>query len=233
MNLVRSFFAVAAVLLVLGGGLSVATAASTGYVAYSFQFSHQGVTKSFNLNETVSATSSSGADSVLLKLSSESLNVSYSRSVNSSLLLFPYLPPITNQTFSYSRNSTSITASVVQNGTASVSFQGASYHLTTYTVSAQLSSKNGSGSVEASLASFPSGLLYSAKGRVNGTSTFAILLTATSLPLDAASSSTAAQVASVTIGGGAVVGALALSLGVRSKRKHRAQGESKPDYWVD
>ena len=152
--------------------------------------------------------------------------------VNSSLTLFPYLPAISNQNFSYSGKSYSVTAKISQQGTSQVTFQGKAYTLTNYAFSADISSTNGSGTISGTVSAFPSDLVYSATAQANSTSV-AATLTATSLSLSGATPAPALQAASAGIGLSVAAGAVALSLGVRMKRKQAPSAPSNPDHWVD
>ncbi len=64
---------------------------------------------------------------------------SYTRSINSSLPVEPFLPAIANQTFSETANGSSVTASISRNGSVPVTFQGSSYTLSSYAYNVQLS----------------------------------------------------------------------------------------------
>lgn len=205
---------------------------SSGYVAYSIQATYNGTTSSALVNESVTPSSSPGESIIQLAVSGTASNFTYSRSVNSSLTLFPYLPAISNQTFSYSDKNYSIAASVSQHGTSKVSFDGKSYTLTDYSFSATVTSVNGSHTITGSISAFPSDLVYSVSAQSNGSSVTATL-TATSLALSAGSSSPAVQAASAGIGLSLAAGVVAVSLGVRMKRKQGPSGASTPDHWVD
>jgi hypothetical protein len=126
----------AAVTVVLGLVISAA-GATTGTAVYSIQFSDNGVSHSYTVTETVSPGSNASSDTLFLAVASGSWNVTYSRSVNSSIELQPFLPEVSNQSFSYSANGTTFGASITRSGTVPVSFQGKSYSLTSYAYSLQ------------------------------------------------------------------------------------------------
>jgi len=84
-----------------------------------------------------------------------------------------------------------------------------------------------------SVYAFPSGLVYSAKGDVQGQPPFSITLLSTTLPLNGPGPSAATQVASIGVGASAIASALALALGVRHRKQVRKAAEAKPDHWVD
>jgi hypothetical protein len=237
-----------------------AAGATQGTSTYSVQFSAQGVSNSYKVTETVTPTSNLASDTLYLAVASGSSNFTYSRSVNSSLALQPFLPSITNQSFTYAANGTSVTLQITQNGTVPITFNGGSYKLTSYKFSAEFSAQvpamdnlstfqlpamynlstiggattGGAmvATISGAISAFPSGLVYSLRGSVNGTSTFAVTLLSTNLPLNADTVSAGTQVASAGIGAGAVITALALALGVRSKQNKKL-AQSKPEHWVD
>ena len=222
----------AAVTLVAGlvGGVSGAT---PGYAAYTVQFSTHGVSKLFVVNESVTHTSKPALDRLFLSVTSPSSNFTYSKFVNSSLMIQPFLPGVMNQTFSYGSNKTTVSIRLTQNGTAPLIFQNRSYTLTSYAFSAHFSARNSTGSAEGTLLTFPSGLIYSVRENFHGTYNLVITLNATSLPLTAEAASPAAQVSSIGVGAGVAVSAIVLGLGVQMRRRKNRIVEKKPDYWVD
>lgn len=220
--------------LILGLAPIVQTgeAASSGYVTYSVHASSNGSQQSFSVNESVSPSSNQGDSILSLVVESASTNFTYSHLVNSSLTLFPYMPAIANQSFTYYNDSNSITARIVQNGSSQVTFQGKVYALSDYAFSAKFIKGESSGNASGDLSVLPSGLVYSVALLSNGTLATATLIS-TSLPLQASSSSSSLQAASVGVGVSAAGAAVALSLGVRAKRKNRLREGPKPDHWVD
>ena len=205
---------------------------SSGYVAYNVQVTQNGTTRAASVNESVTPSSSPGESIILLTVEGTQSNFTYSRAVNSSLTLFPYLPAISNQSYSYSNSSYTVSAKISQQGTSQVTFQGKAYTLTDYAFSADVGSANGSQTITGTISAFPSDLVYSATAQSNSTSV-AATLTATSLSLSAAAAAPALQAASAGIGLSLAAGAVALSLGVRMKRKQAPAGPSNPDHWVD
>lgn len=222
----------AVVPLVQASSTTSSSSPSTGYAAYNVQVTANGTVRAASVNESVTPASSPGNSIVLLAVEGTQSNFTYSRVVNSSLTLFPYLPAITSQNFTYSGKSYSVAATVSQQGTSQVTFQGESYTLTDYSFSAEISSTNGSATITGSVSAFPSDLVYSASAQANSTSVSATL-TGTSLALSAAAAAPGVQTASAGIGLSLAAGAVALSLGVRMKRKQGSAGSSTPDHWVD
>jgi hypothetical protein len=147
------------------------------------------------------------------------------------------MPAITNQNLSYSLNSTSISATVSSGAPVSTAFQGSTYSLSSYSFAVKVASPRAAMTATGIVLAFPSDLVYSIKGTVNGSESFSVVLLSTSLPLTSSSSSfSSAQATSVGLGAGAAVTALALGLGVRFRKNGKTQpepGEAKPEHWVD
>jgi hypothetical protein len=233
MQMARVVLPVFLVSLVMGGAVGAAFASSQGFAVYGLTFVSHGVPRNLTINESMVASRDPGLDNLVLRVLSGSWNFNYSRLVNSSLQLFPFVPAIPGQNFSFAYGSSHVSANLAMNGTAAVEFQGNSYQVTSFSFSAQLSSTKVTGSVSGTFSTFPSGLLYALKAQTNGTSSLAVVLQSTSLPLSAGASSSALQMASAGLGAGAIVSVVALSLGIRSRHRQKGQPETKPDYWVD
>jgi len=204
-----------------------------GFVVYSVTYSSVGNSGSFVVNETVAPGSTSGFDDFLLRVTSISTNFTVSKVINSSIANFPYVPAITNQTFTFERNSTTVSASVLQTGSSSVDFGGSSYSLTVYTANLALSSPKGGFASSSTVKAFPSGLLYSVVGTIGKSTSFAVVLLATSLSLQGPAASSTAQAVSVAVGGTAVAGMVALTYGFGIRKKSKPETRERPDYWVD
>lgn len=213
--------------------VAVAFASPTGYADYSASLSSHGMTRGLTVNESLSPTSNSGLDTLVLQLLWQGASLNYSRSVNSSLDPFPFVPSVANQSLALSNGTSHLSVHLFQNGTSPVTFQGSKYTLTSLSLSAQFATQGFHGSLSGVLLAFPSGLVYSLKAEFNGTSSIDATLLSTSLPLASGGSSSALQMASVGLGAGAAVSILAVSLGIRSKRRHAQPAGNKPDYWVD
>lgn len=207
-------------------------ASSSGYVAYTVQVTSNGRQMTATANETITPGPRANQSIISLAISSASSNLTYSRFVNSSLALFPYLPAISNQNFTYSGKSYAVSARIARQGTAQVNFQGKAYTVADYAFSAALTSNGSTRSISGSLETFPSDLVYSVSSQFNGTAVTATLVS-TSLPLTATSSSPAVQVASGGLAISAAVAAVALGLGVRWRRKQKTEVAAKPEHWVD
>lgn len=243
-----------ALVALLGGGVGLASAATPGSAVYSIHLASSGQSHSLTVNETVAATSSPSSDTLILKIAAQTWNLNYSRSINSSSDVSPFIPSITNQTFSYGSGANSVTISVVENGTLSINFQGHQYTLTSYSLSASGVDNGSSIAITGALTTFPSGLVQSLRLSSNGLSlpaseipnvpanvtssagpvSVSATLLSTSLPLTADSPSTVGQDASIGLGAGAAASALALGLGVRHRGKSKAAApQQNPEHWVD
>jgi hypothetical protein len=205
---------------------------SSGFASYGVQVTQNGTTRSVSVNESVTPSSSPGNSILLLTVQAASSNFTYSRVVNSSSTLFPYLPAISNQNYTYSSSSYSVAAKISQEGVSQVTFQGNAYTVTNYAFSATIVSTNGSKTISGNVSAFPSDLVYTVSAQTNNASVTATL-TSTSLALSADAGAPALQAASAGVGISLAVGAVALSLGVRMKRKQSPAVSSNPDHWVD
>jgi len=94
--------------------------------------------ESFTITETVSPGPNSTFDSVFLGLTTGSGNFTLTKLLNSSLPLEPYIPAITNKTYSYSENGSSITATIQRNGTVPITFNGGRYSLASYALTVSI-----------------------------------------------------------------------------------------------
>jgi len=204
---------------------------SSGSVTYSVQATVNGTAKAATVTETVSPSATAGESTIMLAVSGTESNFTYSHVVNSSLTLLPYLPAITNESYSYTGKNYSVAASISQQGTSEATFQGKSYTLTDYAFSATVTSTNGTTTITGAVSAFPSDLVYSVSAR-GSTSSVVATLTSTNLSLSGSSGSPALQATSAGVGISLAVGAVALSLGVKFRSKPQSAGP-KPDHWVD
>ena len=212
---------------------------SSQFVTYSIEATNSTRTFSATVNETVSPSSTINISNLTLQLISSSSNFTFSKLVNSSQAILPYLPTIGSQSFSYQSHNYSVSVSIVKTGTSTATISGSPYTITNY--SFQISgSKTGGVPMSASgqLSTLPSGLMYSASVSVNGYNAKVQLL-ATNLALNT-TTSTSSSTKTVQIASG--VGILAVGLGAIAFYKKRGvnssdepkQGEEKkPLYHVD
>jgi len=152
---------VLALLALLLGAVGTASAATPGYAVYDIQLSSMGVSHSITVNASVAATSNVGYDKLMLGIVSGSSDFNYSRSINSSVAVSPFLPSVSNQTLHYASNGTSVSLNIVKNGSVPVQFHGGSYPLTSYALSASIVTNGTARAINGSLRTFPSGLIYS------------------------------------------------------------------------
>lgn len=201
------------------------------YAVYEIKVSSQTKTFSLQVNETVLPTRNQSFSDLILSLTDTSWNLTYSRIVNSSHQFFPYVHAIANQTFNFSRGHFSITFSLVKNGTKQLNFQGSTYTITTYSLVAIVSGMNKTKEARGAIESFPSGLLYLAS-LSTGSFSASVILVSTNLQLNGPSSTAAEQTASMAIGAGAALAAIAGSLGYRQYRRKVIQKDN-PEHYVD
>lgn len=151
-----------AALVLLVGAAGFTSAATPGFAVYKVAVTTDGQSQSFTANETVTATSSPLYDNVTLSFASAGQTFSYSRTVNASDDLSPFIPSISNQTFSSTTVSSTVKVNVLKNGTIPLQFQGASYTLTSYSLAGSLSSNGTTVTIQGALTTFQSGLVHSA-----------------------------------------------------------------------
>ncbi len=166
MNRARMVLPALALAALLLGAVGTVSAASPGYAVYGVQVSYMGTSHSVTVNESLSATTSASYDKLILSVVSGNSTYSYSTQINSSLDVSPFVPSISNQSFTYTSNSTTVSVSVMKNGSTPVQFHGSSYSLTSYAVKAAATSNGTTETVDAGLLTFPSGLIYSVKASI-------------------------------------------------------------------
>lgn len=251
MKLIRIYFiiGVSLALLVTAFPLLIASSASSssatlGYVSYQVTLNRQGssVPNTFVVNESSVPTNQKDLDTITVGLVSSLQNITYSKVVNTSSIpeVFPFIPGITNQTFSYATHGLSIGAQITNVGTTTFTFNGTSYSAQRYSLS--LSVKNSSSSKtmlgNGTLLAFPSGLLYSVQiQNSNATYSASVQLLATNLPLKEPSNSMSTTEGIAMIGAG-ILGAVAIAVPWKFRRKKSSTKssssvEKKPSYWVD
>ena len=228
--LIAGLFAILSPLIVLP--VVASSGGSTQFAAYNITLTNSTQTRSVLVNESITP-STNGMSNLALQLVSSMSNLSYSRLVNSSYAIFPVLPSIGNQSFSYQTHNYTIAISIVQTGSGSVVVSGATYATTEYNFNASLSGSHNL-SVSGTLAVLPSGLIYSALLTHNGT-TVQIQLLSTNLSLGANSqTSTTVQTATIAGGASAIFGVGALVFYKRRSASRTSQNDSdKPLYHVD
>jgi hypothetical protein len=182
------------------------------------------------VNESVGPSDKTGYSELTLQLLGGGQNLTYSKLVNASEILFPYLPSVATQSFNYSNGSRySVRMNVTASGTATVIFRGSTYTLDVLTVSVSASYGSRSIRINGTIEAFPSALVYSASIG-NSMAKLQVVLLGTDLPLTSPSTPSAAYVgASVGVGALALGGALLLT----RRGKKVSQQKEKPLHWVD
>ncbi len=228
------FPVVLALLLILVlSPMASATQGNQEYVSYNVTLTNGMGTTSVIVNESVTP-ATQGLSLVSISLSGNNTSLSYSRDVNSSSLLFPYmLPVIGNQSFSYGTSGYSLRFSVNRTGYSQGTFNGTSYQLTEYSFVASLASSNGTVSASGQIYALPSSLVYSVDAVFNSTASVSIKLLSTNLAIDPPASDPGYSnvvVASVVV---AAVAATGIFYAVKRPRATPATPSANPSYWVD
>lgn len=225
--------ALALLLILVLSPMASATQGNQGYVSYNVTLTSGTRTTSVIVNESVTP-ATQGLSLVSISLSGYNTSLSYSRDVNSSSLLFPYmLPVIGNQSLSYGTNGYSLRFSVNRTGYSQGTFNGTSYQLTEYSFVASLASSNGTVSASGQIYALPSSLVYSVDAAFNSTASVSIKLLSTNLAIDPPASDPGYSnvvVASVVV---AAVAATVIFYAVKRARSTPATPGAKPSYWVD
>ena len=222
-------FALVALLLVSSAAASQST---KGFVTYQVSLTSPKGQHSVLVTETIGPSSKAGYSDLILQIFGKQQNLSYSRFVNASDNLFPYLPSIASRSFDYSNGTKySIHVNLTSSGTTMVTFKGSQYALSVLAISISgsygLRTFRANGTVD----TFPSTLVYSAS-LGNGTAGVEAVLQATDLPLNQPTSQAATA---AYVGAGVGIGALALGgvFLIRRRTKKVESREEKPLHWVD
>ena len=237
-------------LLLVGAvhGANITIGPTQGHVEYRITVNNQSTTvASFFLNESAKPTAQNGIIFVTVNLLSSARNFTYSRALNTSSFpeVFPYLPGINNQSFSYNAYGISLNLHIVDTGNTPITFNGQSFQGTSYQVTgtAAYSLTTASFSANGTIITMPSGLIYSA--RLGSTNSYSVLmrLEETNLALIGPSNSSNLPIgiALVSLGllGAAVFAAPSIFKRLKSKPARtpsspsEPSGEEKPPYWVD
>jgi hypothetical protein len=203
-----------------------------GFATYQVSFNSPMGQRSLLVNETVGPSSKAGYSDLVLQLLGTQQNLTYSRLVNSSENLFPYLPNVVPQSLDYTNGTGySVHVNVTSSGTTTVKFNGEQYTLGVLAISVSAAYGTQSFRANGTVETFPSSLVYSASVG-NGMVGLRVVLQATDLPLASSSPQTTTA---AYVGVGVGIGAMALGgafLIRRKERKVETQGE-KPLHWVD
>jgi hypothetical protein len=232
---------------------------SEGYVQYGITltgFDDHLLFSDFLITESVKPTGQPDFIDITLSLSSATSNFTYSKVVNSSSLplIFPYLPGLTNQSFSYSMQGISISASLVNTGQTPVTFNDIAYQATKYLVSFSATNSSIVISAEGNIVTMPSGLIYEVQLSFNQQSSAELTLISTDLDLNQPQSNIDPLGASILGGGVIVAVAIAAPTILKKLKRNKSnnqtkhnesktdqesdeqpnkEDENKPSYWVD
>ena len=232
---------------------------SEGYVQYGVTitgFDDHLLLSDLLVTESVNPSGQPDFIDIALSLSSATTNFTYSKVVNSSSLpiIFPYLPELTNQSFSYTMQGISISATLVNSGQIPVTFHDINYQATEYLVSFSATNSSKVISADGKIVSMPSGLIYNIQLSFNQQSSVEVTLLSTDLDLNQTQNNLNPIGASI-LGGGAIIAVAIATPIIFKKLKHNKsnnqtktnepknkqendrqqnkEDENKPSYWVD
>jgi len=221
-----------AIVLLVAGPTVLAAQPTTGSAEYKITVATPMGGHSVLVNETVKGTDRAGFSDLILQLTGPTQNLTFSRLVNSSTALLPFLPTIPSQSFNCGNKTFSVHANLTQAGTQSITFQGSSYTMTVSDISLFASYGNRSFAAAGAIEAFPSSLVYSVELSSGILFQASVVLQSTDLPLSQPSTAMATA-ASAGAGVGAVGVAAAAALFVRRRGRHSKAQEQKPLHWVD
>jgi hypothetical protein len=211
---------------------TAASQPNMGFATYKVDLTLPSGQHSMLVNETIGQSDKPGFSDLVLQLIGSQQNLTYSRLVNASTNLFPYLSNLASQSFDYSNGTTAnVHGNFSAAGTTSVTFQGTQYTLNVYSFVVSASHGNMSLRVNGTVETFPSSLVYSATAG-NGMVKLQDILVATDLQLTQPSTQTSTA---AYVGAGVGVGGIALAAALFARRKDRKiqSQEQKPPHWVD
>jgi len=204
----------------------------SGFASYRVTLSSPTGERSTLLNESYTPSDRVGYSDFVLQLTGTQQNFTYSRLVNASEDLLPFLPSVAPQSLEYSNGTRdSLHVNLTSSGTAKVIFGGSQYVLNVLAVSVAASYGNRSARANGTVETFPSALVYSASVS-GGSDRLNVTLQATDLPLTSPGSQ---MPAATYVGAGVGVGVAALGgiFLIRRKERKRDQPKEKPLHWVD
>jgi hypothetical protein len=183
------------------------------------------------VNESVGPSGKTAYSDLTLQLFGGEQNFTYSKLVNASENLFPYLSSVATQSFDYNGSRYSVHVNVTASGTTTVAFKGSDYTLDVLTVSVSASYESKSVGINGTIEMFPSTLVYSASVG-NSTDRLQVVLQETDLPLISTSPKTTTA---AYVGAGVGIGALVLggTFLLTRRGKKVGQQKEKPLHWVD
>jgi len=218
--------------LMFTGSAVLAAQPTTGSAAYSITVSTPMGTHSVLVNETVKGSDRAGFSDLILQLTGTTQNLTYSRLVNASEALLPFMPTVPSQSFDYSNKTFNVHANFTQAAPESVSFQGSTYTMNVYDISLSASYGTKAFTAVGTIESFPSSLVYSVELSSGILLQASIVLKGTDLPLSQPSSASAT--AAYAGAGLTAVGVTAVAaMIIRRRENHSKSQEQKPLHWVD
>lgn len=222
------------ILLMLSSPVLAATVTGLGFVTYAVTVDSPTGNHSAVVNETVGTSDKAGFSDVILQIIGQVQNLTYSRLVNSSIPLFPYLPAIPSQSFSYSNGTMlQVHLNVTSGGSQQITFHGVNYTLSVFAFSASGTFGNRTFSGTGSVSVFPSTLVYSVDvSPAGGNYGYHSVLKATDLQLSVPQTQSS-TVAIVSVGAGVGVVALVGALLLRRGNHAGTARKEKPIHWVD
>ena len=233
MRKMRGFVIASFALVALLVGSSAAAAQPVrGFATYTVSVTSPLGGRSVVVNETVSQSDKAGYSDLVLQLLGGQQNLTYSKLVNASENLFPYMPKVGTQSFEYSNGTAySVHVNVTTSGTTTAMFKGTQYTLNVLVLSVSASFGSKSFKTNGTVDTFPSALVYSASVG-NSMVRLRVVLQATNLPLDASSPQAAPA---AYVGAGVGIGALVLggAFLMRHRDKRAEKQVEKPLHWVD
>jgi hypothetical protein len=224
-----------ALLIILATPIVIASGPGKEFAAYEVTATLPSGQHTALVNESLSQSDRAGLSVLTLQLTGGDQNLTYSRLVNASTSLLPYLPSLPSQTLDYSNGTMySIHVNFTSSGTTDISFQGSQYTLNIFSISVLGFYGNQSVNAQGTIETFPSSLVYSVRASGSDNVQVQALLQATNLPLNGTSSQ---NMTAAYVGAGLGVGGIALAAGLLARRRDRKAAasaqEQKPMHWVD
>ena len=218
--------------LLFAGSAALAAQPTTGSASYKITISSPMGSHSVLVNETVKGSDKAGFSDLILQLTGATQNLTYSRLVNSSEALLPYMPTAPSQSFEYNNGTLSVHANITQGTPASITFGGSTYAMTVYDISLAGSYGNRSFVAVGAIETFPSSMVYSVVISSGILFQARVVLQGTDLPLS--QPSTATSTAAYAGAGLTAVGlTAAAAFVIRRRERHAKAQEQKPLHWVD
>jgi hypothetical protein len=237
-NLAMLILATGFIALVAFSPIVVAAGSNQGFVVYQVAVTNsQQTNRSFVINETVVPSAKSGFSIVSLALIDSSWNVTFSKLLNTSAFpeLLPFIPAVSNQSFSYSRGGYTVNVHFANIGRAPITFDGVSYTGNNYSLVVTVTNSTMRSTFHGAFLTTPSGLLYSATLSGESGSMVNVKLESTNLSITDSTAATSVEGATIISVGLVGAAALAVPFWKFSRKRNVVQRptEEKPSHWVD